>query len=1072
MISRIKKPHSREQTVKILCPLFKKWFFSAFKDFTEPQKYSIYTIHARENILVSSPTGSGKTMSAFGAILNELVDLEEKNKLEQRIYAVYISPLKALSNDIEKNLKIPLEQMQELAGRELNIKVGVRTGDTTPYQKQKLAKNPPHILITTPESLAIMLSSPKFRENFHGVDWAIIDEVHALAENKRGTHLSLSLERLQKLSPGITRVGLSATVAPLEDVAHYLVGNNRPCNIVDVQFIKEYDFEVISPVPDLINVTQQDLHNNLYNTIHDLVQEHKTTLIFTNTRSATERIVHYMRDKFPKSYTAIGDGEDETNASNKINKTIGAHHGSLSKQHRHKLENDLKQGKLKCVVCSTSLELGIDIGYVDLVICLGSPKSVARLLQRAGRAGHSVGKVTKARIIVLDRDDLVECSVMLKAAMDKKIDRIHIPTNCLDVLAQHIVGMTSAEEWDEQTLWKTIKQAYPYKDLKRKDYNQILQYLAGDFVSLEQKHVYAKIRRQDGKITRRGRMTRVIYMTNIGTIPDETSIKVKIGDVFIGTIEESFLERLKPGDIFVLGGEVYEFRFAKGTTVQVKPVGSRPPTVPSWFSEQLPLSFDLASAIGRFRRLMQEQFEQAKSKTDVMDFINNHLTVDEKAANAIYNYMNEQYEFCNTLPNDRLILIEHYHHEEEKKIVFHTLYGRRINDCLSRALAFSINLTQKRDVEVGISDNGFYISYPKPVDVLDTFKQITPDNLDQILKHALEKSEVLRRRFRHVAGRALMILRNYMGNQRNVGRQQMSALVLMKALNDIDPNFSILKEARREVLEDLMDIEHTRQIIQDIQDKQIRIEEIETKIPTPFAFNLVLQGHMDILKMEDKVEFLRRMHAMVQAKNKQTKNHVSIKKKLLEDSKKIVDLQGTLEHQMMEHFQKYKREEEDLHEVQKRLLLKARKLRRIPLSHRKELIAIIKGKRIEDALPGFIQSVHDNREQIVKEWPRELAGMMIEAITKREHFFIEDFCNRVENDPETQTALDKEELIENIKLVARRQKLEDDLKYDLIAMIDDKEPQRETKEWINTFVKGTIPKYCTDALYWYLRQHR
>jgi len=1059
----MKSPHSREKTVHILCPLFKKWFFSKFKDFTKPQEYSLLTIHSRENILVSSPTGSGKTMSAFGAILNELVDLEEKKKLEKKIYAIYISPLKALSNDIEKNLKEPLEEMEEIAQRKIGIGIGVRTGDTTPYQKQKMAKNPPHILITTPESLAIMLSSPKFRENFQGIEWAIIDEIHALAENKRGTHLALSLERLQHLSPSITRVGLSATVAPLESVAEFLVGPKRPCKIVDVQFIKEYDFKVISPVPDLINVTQQDLHNSLYKVIHKLVQEHKTTLIFTNTRSATERIVHYMRDHFPKSYTAIGDGEDETNA-------IGAHHGSLSKQHRHKLENDLKAGKLKCVVCSTSLELGIDIGYVDLVICLGSPKSVARLLQRAGRAGHSVGKITKARIIVQDRDDLVECSVMLKSALEKKIDRIHIPTNCLDVLAQQIVGMASAEEWDEQRLYKTIKLSYPYKNLTRKDYSQILEYLAGEFVSLEQQHVYAKIRRENGKIRVRGRMTRVIYMTNIGTIPDSTAIKVKIGDVFIGTIDEPFLERLKPGDIFVLGGQVYEFRFARGTTAQVRAVGSRPPTVPSWFSEQLPLSFDLASDIGRFRRLMLERFQSVKSKTQIMEFIHSYLTVDDKAATAVYNYMKEQFDFCSILPHNKLILVEHYHHEEEKKIIFHTLYGRRVNDCLSKALAFSISLTQKRDVEVGISDNGFYISYSKPVDVVNTFTQINLQNLDQILKHALEKSEVLRRRFRHVAGRALMILRNYMGRENNVGRQQMSALILMKALREIDPNFSILKEARREVLEDLMDIEHTREIIEGIQNIQIKIEEIETKIPTPFAFNLVLQGHMDILKMEDRVEFLRRMHAMVQAKNKQTFNRASVKRRLLEDSKKVVDLQGTLEHQMMEHFQKYKKEEDDLHPVQKRILLKARKLRRIPLSHRKELIAIIKGKRIEDALPGFIQSVHDNRELIVKEWPRELADMMIEAITKREHFFIEDYCRFVDEDPNTQSALDKEEIVENIKLVARRQKLEDDLMYDIIALLDGKKPEKETKEWIHEFVSGTIPKYCIDALFWYLKK--
>jgi len=370
-ITVMEKPYQAEQVEKILNPTVKKWFFSRFKKFSLPQLYGVMEIHKRKNILVSAPTGATKTLTGFLSIINELVDSAEKGILEDKIYCVYISPLKALNNDIEKNLKEPLSEIAAIVGKELGIRVAVRTGDTTANEKSKMLKKPPHILITTPESLSIVLSSPKFRDHLKKVDWCIIDEVHALAENKRGVHLSISLERLEYLSGHMCRVGLSATVAPLKEVAGFLVGPKRDCEIVDVQFIKQMDLQVMSPVDSLIDTEHGTLHYKMYELIDKLIQEHKTTLIFTNTRAATERVVDHLKDKFPKRYSD----------------NIGAHHGSLGKQLRLQIENKLRKGELRAVVCSTSLELGIDIGYIDLVICLGSPKSVARFLQRAGRAG-------------------------------------------------------------------------------------------------------------------------------------------------------------------------------------------------------------------------------------------------------------------------------------------------------------------------------------------------------------------------------------------------------------------------------------------------------------------------------------------------------------------------------------------------------------------------------------------------------------------------------------------------------------------------------------------------------------
>ncbi|MCH8003717.1 MAG: ATP-dependent helicase [Nanoarchaeota archaeon] len=856
MVETMQKPYKPEQINHILNPIVKKWFFTRFKEYSLPQLYGVMEIHSRNNILISAPTGATKTLTGFLSILNELIDSSEKGILEDKIYCVYISPLRALSEDIKINLINPLNEMEEIANKKFGIRVASRTGDTEASEKAKMLKNPPHILITTPESLAIVLSSFKFVDHLKDVQWCIIDEVHALAENKRGTHLSLSLERLQKLSPSMSRIGLSATIAPLDEIAKYLAGYEdkieRPCKIVDVQFIKKLDLKVLSPVPDLIDTEHGNMHNAMYNLIHHLIQSHKTTLIFTNTRSATERVVHNLKEKYPRFYA----------------ENIGAHHGSLSKTHRHDLENRLRDGKIKVAVCSTSLELGIDIGFIDLVICVGSPKSVARALQRIGRSGHRLHDVTKGRIIVLDRDDLVECAVILKSAIEKKIDKIHIPRNALDVLAQHIYGIAIQEKIHIKDLFSLIKNSYCYNTLAKKDFNEIIEYLAGKYISLEDRHIYAKIwyDEETGMIGKRGKLARVLYMTNIGTIPDQTSVRVKVGDYMVGTIEEAFLEKLRPGDVFVLGGNVYTFKFSRGMVAQVSASANRPPNVPSWFSEMLPLSFDLSLEIGRFRKLLNEKFCLGKSKKEIIDFINEYVYVDKNASLSIYNYFFEQFNYAE-IPSNSRIIVEHYTNEQGiKHTIFHTLYGRRVNDCLSRAVAFAISRTQHRDVEIGINDNGFYVASEKSVNVMHAFKLIKSKEFRKVLDAAIDRTEILKRRFRHCAMRALMILRTYKGHTKRVGRQQVSSMILINAVKRISPDFSILKEARREVLEDLMDIDNAQKVIEGIEKGNIKIKEITTTIPSPFAFNLVAQGITDILKIEDRVEFLRRMHKNVLAK--------------------------------------------------------------------------------------------------------------------------------------------------------------------------------------------------------------
>ncbi len=857
MIEFKTSPGTQEELATMLNPTVKKWFFSRFKEFSLPQLFGVMEIHGRSNILVSAPTGATKTLTGFLSILNELVSDAESGALKDKVYCVYISPLKALNEDIKVNLVEPLKEIGKLSGKALGIRVAVRTGDTSSSEKSRMLKKPPHILITTPESLAIVLSSYKFIDLLRGVEWCIVDEVHALAESKRGVHLSLSLERLQQLSPSMARVGLSATIAPLDKVAHFLVGNEdgqpRGCKICDVQFVKKMDLKVLTPVPDLIATDPEQLHDAMYALIDSLIQSHRTTIIFTNTRSATERVINHLKEKFPKKYAA----EDPT---------IGAHHGSLSKQHRQSIEQRLREGKLKVVVSSTSLELGIDIGYVDLVILLGSPKSVARALQRIGRSGHRLTAVSKGRIIVLDRDDMVECAVLLKSAIEKRIDRIHIPSNCLDVLAQQVYGIAIASKIHINDLYALIRHSYCYGDLPLKDFHEVIDYLAGRHISLEDRNIYAKIWHdpETGMIGRRGRLSRVIYMTNIGTIPDETFVIVKIAGTehVVGKIDEAFLERLKKSDVFILGGDKYEFLYAKGMVAYVNASVYRSPTIPSWFSEMLPLSFDLAIEIGKFRRLMEEKFNHNRSRQEILEFVHSYLYVDENTASSIYEYMREQYLYAE-IPADNKIIIENFSDRGRKHVVVHSLYGRRVNDCLSRAVAFAIARSQHKDVELGLTDNGFYASYEKNVNVSAAFKLLNSEKLELVLKNAIERTEILKRRFRHCAARALMILRNYMGRKKKVGRQQVSSMILINAVKRISPDFCILKEARREVLEDMMDIVTTKNVLKAIEDRKIKVKNIQTALPSPFAFKIVLESQTDVLKIEDRMDFLRRMHERI-----------------------------------------------------------------------------------------------------------------------------------------------------------------------------------------------------------------
>jgi ATP-dependent Lhr-like helicase len=857
------KLRSKEELENSLHPLVKEWFKLRFPDFSLTQLYGVMPIHERKNILISAPTGGTKTLTAFLAVINYLVTLSVKKELEDKVYAVYVSPLKALSNDIHVNLERPLKEIQDLA-KDKNIEMqeirtGLRTGDTETKERAKMLRKPPHIYVTTPESLAISITSPKFCENLKAVEFIVIDEIHAMA-NKRGVHLSLVIERLQDISKiWPVRIGLSATIAPLEEIARFLIGSNKDCLIADVQFAKKIDIEVISP-SDLIESSAFEMQKGIYEELDRLIQEHKTTIIFTNTRSATERVIHHLKDMFPGRYA----------------EGIGAHHSSLSKELRYNIEQRLREGKLKVVVSSTSLELGIDVGYVDLVILLGSPKSTSRALQRIGRAGHKLHDIAKGRFLVTDRDDLVECAVMMKEMKERRIDRVQIPKNCLDVISQFIFGMAIEKVWKSQELYDLIRKSYCYQTLGKEEYYNVLSYLSGEY-ALEHRNVYAKIwyDEKTGEIGKRGKLARVIYMTNIGTIPDEAFISVMImgTNQKVGAIDEGFLERLKRRDVFVLGGQRYEYQFTRGMKAYVKGSVNRPPTIPSWFSEMLPLSFDLAVEIGRFRSLIKENLKKGKKAT--IDWIKEYAYCSEDIAEKIYEYCKQQEDYIG-IPTNREIIVENYKGKENSgKIkeywVFHSLFGRRVNDALSRAIGYLIGKAGGRDVELGINDNGFYIS-GENIEIEKALKFLNEKNVEEILKEAIENTEVLKRRFRHCATRSLMILRNYKGREKTAGRQQVHSGFLLAAIRKLTKNFPILQEARREVLEDLMDLSNTKLVIKAIKEGAIKIKKVETSVPSPFSLGLIMQGYSDLIKIEDKMNFLRRMHSKIneEIENKKT----------------------------------------------------------------------------------------------------------------------------------------------------------------------------------------------------------
>ncbi|MFB6107051.1 MAG: ATP-dependent helicase [Halobacteriaceae archaeon] len=872
--------------LRSLSPAVREWWVDEFGEyvaendgfFTPPQEAAIPHIQDRENVLIAAPTGSGKTLASFTAILDDLFRRERTEGLENSVYCLYVSPLKSLANDVHRNLAVPLAGITErlrARGEDVDgVRHAIRHGDTDDAERQRMLSETPHVLNTTPETLAILLNAPKFREKLRTVEYVVVDEIHSVADGKRGTHLAVSLERLAALADGDpTRVGCSATVEPLDDVADFLVGRDvdagepRRRAVVDERFARDYDVELRCPVADLVGTPARTVRDRFHEDLRALVGDHDTTIVFTNTRSGAERVLQELR---------AGGPYDESNSA--------CHHGSLSTERRQTVEAGLKAGEYDVVTTSTSLELGIDMPDVDLVVQVGSPKSVAALLQRVGRAGHSLGRTVTGRVFALDRDELVECAVMLRKAEEGFVDRVFVPEGAHDVAAQHVYGMAIAGPRREAEVRRVLRSAYPYRDYDDADWERLLRYLTADYPGLETRNVYAKVWRDENDppdgdhhhpefpvgeplVGKRGRLARVIYMTNVGTIPDSFSCDVLVRgeDEWVGDLDEDYLDTLDPGDVFVLGGERYAFRYRRGSKVYVDRTSDRP-TVPSWYSERLPLSYDLGVEIARFQGDVLEKLD-AGGRPAVRHWLRS-FPVDEHSVRALAGLFDEQVRYAgaaSVATDERLVVEEvrdradyrrHYH--------VHSTYGRRVNDGLSRVVGHRCADAAGANVQVAVADNGFTVSMPlnRKVDLAGVVRELDPATVRADLRESLADTELRKRYFRINATRSLMVLKRYKGYEKSASEQQVSSEMLLGFAEDLE-EFAVLEETYREIIEDRLDLEGVRSVLRGVRAGDVEVVRHAVDSPTPRAFGLATLSASDVVLAADEDAALREFHDRV-----------------------------------------------------------------------------------------------------------------------------------------------------------------------------------------------------------------
>ncbi len=856
------------------------WFKDKFPDFTDPQKMAIPSITAGDNLLLCSPTGSGKTLTAFLGIIDKLIRKSLDGELEKKVYCVYISPIKALANDIQKNLIEPLTEIKSrfLPGRAKDIKVGLRTGDTSQSERQKMLRNPPHILITTPESLGLALASSKFRPLMADLSWIILDELHSLVPSKRGTLLSLTMALLDSvITTRVQRIGISATMEPLDEVAKFLVpvgDDTDKVKIAKISGARELDLDIILPHVRFGDPTfdhKQILDANV-DRILDLVEAHTTTIVFVNTRKMTEEIVQKLRRLA---------GWDEEG--------IEAHHGSMNKQIRKDVEQRLKMGELRCCVSSSSLELGIDIGTVDCVIQLGSPGSIATALQRIGRASHHVGGIPRARFLPTGPHDLVELVALQGAIMSGEMDLLRFPENALDVLAQFMVGLTIVGEQDIDEVFELVTTAWPYRALPYDDYIEVIDMLE------DEKRLWVDW--EENTIGKRG-YSQMIYYTNLGTIsPDNNYLVLNTDGSMIGQLSSSFVSSVRPGDVILLGGTTYRIQSIQGSRVNVTPVTGFRPTVPSWSGEALSRSPELSLAVLKLQKAtMLALRRQRDPRRLLMEGFGLSRQISESVARFMEQHVAESFE----VPGPNRIMMEQIVGGVTTYMVT-TCRGRAFNMTLGYFFAGVASAHEIQVHEISFDENGFLIKMSDDIDPAAFPAVFEANDHRKVIERYLLDTQLFAKRFREVAGRSLIIPRRIGAEEVSPQQFQQKADALLKNHRASEGSL-LMKEVFNEIFHADLDMKGLNQFVSDVVQGSSRILHTRVKVPSPIGMNLYMSAFEDLLSMRTRAylikdidpEILRRLLGQralaTQLDEEQVNTYYNDKVSIPKDAEGLLDL--------------------------------------------------------------------------------------------------------------------------------------------------------------------------------------
>jgi ATP-dependent Lhr-like helicase len=822
-----------------LHPLIGDWFARRYGEPTEPQVQGWPLIRAGRDVLISAPTGSGKTLAAFTNALDGLIRRAAEGPLPDRTLIVYVSPLKALTNDVRKNLEIPLAELLELAAeRGLSvapIRTAVRTGDTTPVERARMLRRPPHVLVTTPESLYILLTAERSRALFVGVETVIVDEIHALARDKRGSHLALSLERLDDLvrrgsGRRPQRLGLSATVRPIEEVARFLGPDTA---IVDVGHRREMTLAVEVPSDELGPVASAEMWAEIYDRVAEAIRAHRTTLVFVGTRRMSERVAFALSGR-------LGEG------------VVLPHHGSLSREIRFDTENRLKNGELRAVVATASLELGIDIGAVDLVVQLGTPRSIAVALQRVGRSGHWVGAKPEGRFFATTRDELLECAALVRAIRRGAMDALTIPVAPLDILAQQVVAACASDDWDVEELFAAVRRAYPYRDLARTDFDAVLAMQAdGVATSRGRSGTYLHHDRVNGRVRGR-RNARISAITSGGAIPETANYNVVVepeGNV-VGTVDEDFAVESMAGDVFLLGTTSWLIRRVESGVVRVENAQGAPPSIPFWNGEGPGRTLELSHEVAAVRAAIDERDDSA-----ALAWLRAECGLDDAGAAQAVDYVRIGKQTLGTVPTTTTIVAERFFDESGgMQLVLHTPFGARINRAWGLALRKKFCRSFNVELQAAATDNGLVLSLTEqhafPLEIV--FEYVKSASVEATLTQALLAAPMFGARWRWNATRALALLRMHGGHKVPPQIQRMRADDLLAACfpdaaacaENLTgpiriPDHVLIRETVANCLHDAMDLDGLLGVLRQVESGAIRTVSVDTAEPSAFCHEIL-----------------------------------------------------------------------------------------------------------------------------------------------------------------------------------------------------------------------------------------